>query len=124
MPQVENKRLYIQDPPRLSPVCFFIPLVLIYILYNKTVVIRVEFMSCFSKLSKLRGVMGTSGYVVNQSEVQVSWGLPNWWQGSKVRAVSLETVPLMVESDTSSACLASELHCNIASGLGDLMYFL
>lgn len=78
-------------------------LVLICILYDKTVIISMVLswvLNHYSQLLNLRGVVGFLGFIANWSQVQVAWAPPKLWLASKVWAVLLGTVPVNLWSLT------------------------
>lgn len=90
------QKLCVQDHPDLI-LCVFIWLVLIYILHNKTVVIsRVLSWVLWVVLMNQQtwGSWDSPKLIASLSEVQLTWGPPNLWLVSEVRAVLLRAVPL------------------------------
>lgn len=105
----EQWKLPIWDPPRAHPMHLSLWLVLIWILLlqyncNHQCYTLLNSVSHSSKLSNLRGVVGTSEFVASWSEAKVDWGPPNMWLVCEVRAFLWRTVPLTCDTGPNSGC--------------------
>lgn len=113
------RKLQVWDPPRSHSMCLFIGLVLICILYNKTIFLSAVFFWVLWVVLATYLVWRVYGkplskFVANWSEGKVAWGPPNLWLVSEVREVLLGTVLLTCEIGANSRWLTSELNGSIA----------